>query len=93
MMVKLLGPRDNAVEATREVIEKEVPGISEAIRLYGYSRTPYSMLSRGISGTRKKTIIINLPGSTRAVSESIDALFPWVLHSFWVLKGGGHDKK
>ena len=88
-----LGPRDNAVEATREVIEREVPGISEAIRLYGYSRTPYSMLSRGISGIRKNTIIINLPGSVRAVTESIDALFPWVLHSFWILRGGGHNKK
>jgi molybdenum cofactor biosynthesis protein MoaC len=88
-----LGPRDNAVEATKDVIDREVPGISEAIRLYGYSRTPYSMLSRGISGIRGKTIIINLPGSTKGASESVDALFPWVLHSFWVLRGGGHDKK
>jgi len=88
-----IGPRDNTVEATKDVIEREVPGISEAIRIYGYSRTPYAMLSRGISGVRGKTIIINLPGSSTGVSESIDALFPWVLHSFWILRGGGHDKE
>jgi len=88
-----LGPRDNTVEATKDVIEREVPGISEAIRIFGFTRTPYSMLSRGISGVRGKTIIINLPGSSIGVSESLDALFPWVLHSFWILRGGGHNKK
>jgi len=51
------------------------------------------MLSRGIAGVRGETIIINLPGSSRGVAESIDALFPWVLHSFWVMKGGGHNEK
>ena len=88
-----LGPRDVTVEATKDVIEKEVPGISEAIRIYGFTRTPHSMLSRGISGVRGNTIIINLPGSTKGAGESMDALFPWVLHSFWILRGGGHNKE
>jgi len=88
-----LSPTDVTTEATREIIEKDVPGISEAIRIYGFSRTPYAMLSRGITGIRGKTLIINLPGSTRGVAESMDAIFPWVLHSFWILSGGGHNIK
>ncbi len=87
-----LSPRDTTVEATREVIEREVPGISEAIRIYGFKRTPYAMLSRGISGTRGKTIIINLPGSSKGASESMDALFPWVLHSFHILRSKPHTQ-
>jgi molybdenum cofactor synthesis domain-containing protein len=85
-----LSPRDVTVEATIEVIEREVPGISEAGRIYGFRRTPHAMLSRGVSGIRGKTIIINLPGSSRGVSETMDALFPWVLHSFRILRGGDH---
>lgn len=88
-----LSPRDVTVEATKEIIEREVPGISEAGRMYGFRRTPYAMLSRGITGTRGNTIIINLPGSSRGVAESMDALFPWVLHSFWILRGSDHRKK
>lgn len=86
-----LSPRDVTVEATSEIIEREIPGISEAARSYGFRRTPYAMLSRGVSGTRGQTIIINLPGSTRGASESVDALFPWVLHSFWILRSGAHN--
>jgi len=88
-----LSPRDVTVEATKEIIEREVPGISEAGRSYGFRRTPYAMLSRGITGIRGKTIIINLPGSSRGVAESMDALFPWVLHSFWILRGSDHREK
>ncbi|MGH7884587.1 MAG: bifunctional molybdenum cofactor biosynthesis protein MoaC/MoaB, partial [Thermodesulfobacteriota bacterium] len=88
-----LSPTDVTIEATNKVIEKDVPGISEAVRIYGFSRTPYAMLSRGVSGIRGQTLIINLPGSTRGVAESMDALFPWVLHSFWILSGGGHSIK
>jgi len=85
-----LSPRDVTVEATIEVIEREVPGISEAGRSYGFRRTPHAMLSRGVSGIRGKTVIINLPGSSRGVSETMDALLPWVLHSFRILRGGDH---
>ena len=88
-----LSPRDVTVEATKEIIEKEVPGISEAGRIYGFRRTPYAMLSRGITGVRNQTIIINLPGSSRGVAESMDALFPWVLHSFWILRANDHCHK
>ncbi|MGQ0794395.1 MAG: bifunctional molybdenum cofactor biosynthesis protein MoaC/MoaB [Deltaproteobacteria bacterium] len=88
-----LSPRDVTVEATAEVIEREIPGISEAQRIYGFERTPHAMLSRGISGVRGKTMIINLPGSSRGAEESMDAIFPWALHGFWILRGGGHENK
>lgn len=88
-----LSPRDVTVEATVEIIEREVPGISEAVRSHGFRRTPYAMLSRGVAGVRGETIIINLPGSSRGAAESMDALFPWVLHSFHILRSGGHTQK
>jgi molybdenum cofactor biosynthesis protein MoaC len=82
--------RDVTPEATKMTIDKETNGISEAIRSYGQRRTPLSMLSRGISGTRDKTLIINLPGSTKAVSESLDLLLPSIFHAFNMLGGKGH---
>jgi molybdenum cofactor biosynthesis protein MoaC len=82
--------RDVTPEATRIVIDKETNGISEAIRSYGQRRTPLSMLSRGVSGTRNKTLIINLPGSAKAVSESLDLLLPSIFHAFDMLGGKGH---
>ena len=87
-----LGPRDTTPEATRNVIEKEVTGISEALRTYGQKRTPMSMLSRGVAGVRCKTIIVNLPGSVKAVSESLDALIPGILHASKMLEGHGHQQ-
>jgi molybdenum cofactor biosynthesis protein MoaC len=87
-----LGPRDTTPEATRNVIEKEVTGISEALRTYGQKRTPMSMLSRGVAGVRGKTIIVNLPGSVKAVSESLDALIPGILHGPRMIGGHGHSK-
>jgi molybdenum cofactor biosynthesis protein MoaC len=86
-----LGPRDVTPEATNKVIEKQVPGIPEAARVYGQKRTPLSMLSRGVAGVRGKTVIINLPGSTKSVTESLDALFPGLLHVFKMLEGLGHS--
>ncbi|MGC8927922.1 MAG: bifunctional molybdenum cofactor biosynthesis protein MoaC/MoaB [Myxococcota bacterium] len=83
-------PRDNTPEATLSIIEREIPGIPEAIRDYGQQRTPYSMLSRGIAGIRGNTIIINLPGSKKGVKESLDILFPSIFHSFKMLWMGGH---
>jgi molybdenum cofactor synthesis domain-containing protein len=82
--------RDNTPEAMLRVIEREVPGIPEALRAYGQSRTPWAMLSRGKAGMRGNTIIVNLPGSKRGVSESLDALFPGLLHAFHMLWGEGH---
>ena len=87
-----LGPRDYTPEVTRKVLEKEVIGISEALRIYGQKRTPLSMLSRGVAGVRGKTIIVNLPGSVKAVSESLDALIPGILHAPKMLGGHGHQQ-
>ena len=71
--------RDVTPEATMKVIEKELIGVAETLRAHGQRRTPLSMLSRGIAGVRGNTIIINLPGSVKAVSESLDSLFPGML--------------
>jgi cyclic pyranopterin phosphate synthase len=87
------GARDNAPEATMQVVEREAPGVAEALRAYGQRRTPFAMLSRARAGIRGATVIINLPGSPQAVSESLEALFPGILHSFRMLWGGGHGSE
>ncbi|MBU1298695.1 MAG: bifunctional molybdenum cofactor biosynthesis protein MoaC/MoaB [Bacteroidetes bacterium] len=78
-------PRDFSPEATSQIIEREIPGIPEVMRFYGQERTPYSMLSRGKAGIRGNTIMVNLPGSKKGVAESLDALFPGLLHAFKML--------
>ena len=85
-----LGPRDVTVEATREVIEREIPGIMEAGRGYGQKRTPYAMLSRGLAGQKGNTLIINLPGSSKGTEETLNAIFPAILHSYGMMRGEGH---
>jgi len=87
-----LGPNDLTVEASKEIVEKEVPGISEAMRAFGQERTPFSMLSRGIAGILKKTVIINLPGSSKGAKESLLALVPGHFHIFKMIEGGGHSQ-
>ncbi len=86
-----LGPRDVTVEATEKVIERQIPGIMEAARAHGQSRTPYAMLSRGLAGQRGNTILINLPGSSKGVEESLDAIFPSILHAYKMMRGAGHE--
>lgn len=85
-----LGPRDVTVEATREIMDREIPGIVEACRSYGQKRTPYAMLSRGLAAQKGNTLIINLPGSSNGVRESLNAVFPAVLHSYQMMDGLGH---
>jgi len=85
-----LGRRDVTPEATRNVIEREITGIVEGSRAYGQRRTPLSMLSRGVAGVRGKTLIINIPGSATAVSETLDFLFPGLEHAFKMMEGHGH---
>jgi len=85
-----LGPRDVTPDVTSKLIDREVPGISEAIRQHGQRRTPFSMLSRATAGLRGSTLLLNLPGSPAGVRESLDAVFPEVLHVFKMLQGGGH---
>jgi len=87
-----VSPRDVTPEATKRILEKEVSGITENLRNYGQSRTSLSMLSRGVSGIRGNTLIVNMPGSTNAVSQSINALFPGVMHIFRMIAGQGHHK-
>ena len=85
-----LSHRDVTPEATRNVIEKEITGIAEGSRAYGQRRTPLSMLSRGVAGIRGTSLIINIPGSLRAVSESLDFLFPGLEHALKMIEGYGH---
>ena len=86
-----LSKRDVTPEALTEIIERKIPGIEEAIRSYGQERTPYSMLSRSVAGTISNTLVLALPGSTNGAKESMDAIFPAVLHVFGILKGARHN--
>ena len=82
-----LGPRDNTPEATKRVIEREAPGIAEAIRVESLKATPMAMLSRGVCGVRSGTLIINLAGSPKAVRESFSVIAPVLSHALDLLAG------
>ena len=86
-----LSPRDVTPEATREIIEKEVPGIEEAMRMKGLQKTPHSMLSRGVAGVRRGSLIVNLPGSPKAVRESLEVVLPAVPHALDIISGRGGE--
>lgn len=79
--------RDVTPEATKEIIEREVPGISEAIRAYSLTITKRAMLSRGVSGIRRNTLIVNLPGSPKAVRESLEYIITELEHGIKILIG------
>ncbi len=81
------GPRDNTPEATRRVIEREAPGLSEAMRIETLKNTPMAMISRGVSGIRSSTLIVNLPGSPKAVRESFAVIKPVLNHVVDLLSG------
>lgn len=82
-----LGPRDNTPEATLAVIEREVPGLAEAMRLETFKISPRAILSRGVAGIRGKTLIVNLPGSPKAVRECLGVILPVLSHGLAVLTG------
>ena len=81
------GPRDNTPEATRAVIDREAPGIAEAIRRETASKTPMAMLSRGIAGIKNRTLIINLPGSPKAAAECFEVIRPVLGHAIELIHG------
>ncbi|GAB6179614.1 MogA/MoaB family molybdenum cofactor biosynthesis protein [Desulfotomaculum defluvii] len=86
-----LGPRDNTPEATLAVIDRQVPGLAEAIRAESLKKTPKAMLSRAVSGTRGKTLIINLPGSVKGVRECLEVVLPVLPHGIEILTGRGGE--
>jgi len=85
-----LGPRDVTPEATASVCERMAPGLSEILRSEGYKRSPNAVLSRGVAGLRKSTLIINLPGSPKAVRESLEIILKILPHAVEMMHGGGH---
>ncbi len=86
-----VGPRDLTPEAVRPLLDRELPGVAEAIRAYGQARNPYAMLSRSLAGVRGDAVIVCLPGSPSAVSDALAVLFPHVLHALRVMTGARHD--
>jgi len=84
-------PRDCTPEATKAIIEREVPGIPEAMRAYSAQYTKRAMLSRAAAGIRKSTLIINLPGSPKAVRECLEFVIPELLHGIEILKDQAHN--
>jgi molybdenum cofactor synthesis domain-containing protein len=83
-------PRDNTPEATRAVIEREAPGLAEAMRMETLKQTPLAMISRGVCGLRSNTLIVNLPGSPKAVRESFAIIKPVLRHAVALLEGQPH---
>jgi molybdopterin adenylyltransferase len=82
-----LTPRDVTPEATMRVIEREVPGMAEAMRMASLAKTPHGMLSRAMAGVRRQTLIINLPGSPKGARENLEVLLPALEHALLKLQG------
>jgi molybdopterin adenylyltransferase len=87
-----LAPRDRTPEATRAVIEREAPGLSEAMRAGTVGRTPAAMLSRGVCGVRSGALVVNLPGSPKGVRECFEIIRPVLAHAVSVLAGRPHEE-
>ena len=86
-----LTPRDVAPESTRAVLEREIPGMAEAMRAASLAKTPHAMLSRGIAGVRRETLIINLPGSPQGARENLEVVLPALPHALEKIKGSPRE--
>ena len=86
-----VSPTDVTPEATQSILDKEIPGISEAMRMASFAKTMNAVLSRGIAGIRKQSLIINLPGSEKAARENLDVILPCLQHALYKIKGGMKD--
>lgn len=85
-----LGPRDITPEVTASCCDRMVPGLSEVMRMEGFKKTPRAVLSRGVAGIRTNTLVINLPGSPKAVRECLDVILEILPHAVEMMHGGGH---
>ncbi len=86
-----VSPRDVTPEATREIIEKEIPGMAEAMRSESLKKTPHAMLSRAVCGIRGNTLIVNLPGSPKGAKENLEVIIPALPHAIKKIKGDPTD--
>jgi len=86
-----LGPRDVTPEAIQPLLDREIPGMAEAMRSAGLRKTPHAMLSRSLAGTRGRSLIITLPGSEKAAQENLEAVLPALAHALSKLQGSGED--
>jgi len=86
-----VSPRDVTPDATLEILDYEIPGIAEAMRMKGMRKTPFAMISRAVAGVRGKTLIINFPGSPRAVKENLSVILPILPHTIEKLHGSTED--
>jgi molybdopterin adenylyltransferase len=86
-----VAPRDVTPEATQAVIDRELPGMAEAMRAESLKKTPHAMISRAVAGIRKKTLIVNLPGSPKAVRENLAVILPAIPHAVEKIKGDPSD--
>lgn len=86
-----VSPSDQTPETTLPLLDKVIPGISEMMRMASFQKTANAILSRGVAGIRKSTLIINLPGSERAARENLETILPGLAHAIYKIKGGSKD--